>query len=219
MTNNQTRARLRSPGLSSSLSLASVRQPCIGSVLHPCKILLRLTPLSVQGRYPPIHISSYHQSSRSRFLTEDADVWSQNAWDHVPPPADQDATVAASLARQRAAPVSDDDKLMYNMKPAKHWSTLPVPSYPPLTEPVSIGTTSTRQTPQTSSKTASGAFSPFTITLSKMRPLNPRSGYTSSFRSSSQLPIYRCASFSFIIKWNPLLRIGRMSYRCRSWLW
>jgi tRNAThr (cytosine32-N3)-methyltransferase len=56
-----------------------------------------------------------------RFLTESADVWSQNAWDHVPPPVDQDATIAASLARQRAAPVPDDDKDKYNAKPAKHW--------------------------------------------------------------------------------------------------
>ncbi|KAH9967132.1 S-adenosyl-L-methionine-dependent methyltransferase [Russula dissimulans] len=57
----------------------------------------------------------------SRFLTENADVWSQNAWDHVPPPADQDAIIAASLARQRAAPVPEGDKHKYNTKPAKHW--------------------------------------------------------------------------------------------------
>ncbi|KAI0058943.1 methyltransferase [Artomyces pyxidatus] len=57
----------------------------------------------------------------SRFLTEDADVWSQNAWDHVPPPEDQDEIIAASLAKQRLAPVPDDDKHKYNEKPAKHW--------------------------------------------------------------------------------------------------
>ncbi|KAI9458141.1 S-adenosyl-L-methionine-dependent methyltransferase [Lactarius psammicola] len=50
-----------------------------------------------------------------------ADVWSQNAWDHVPSPPDQHATIAASLARQRAAPVPHLDKHKYNAKPAKHW--------------------------------------------------------------------------------------------------
>ncbi|KAH9074750.1 methyltransferase [Lactarius deliciosus] len=50
-----------------------------------------------------------------------ADVWSQNAWDHVPSPPDQHATIAASLARQRAAPVPQPDKQKYNAKPAKHW--------------------------------------------------------------------------------------------------
>ncbi|KAH9000437.1 methyltransferase [Lactarius akahatsu] len=55
------------------------------------------------------------------FLTEDADVWSQNAWDHVPSPPDQHATIATSLARQRAAPVPQPDKQKYNAKPAKHW--------------------------------------------------------------------------------------------------
>lgn len=57
----------------------------------------------------------------SRFLTESADVWSQNAWDHVPCPPDQHATIEASLARQRAAPVPHPDKDKYNAKPAKHW--------------------------------------------------------------------------------------------------
>ena len=57
----------------------------------------------------------------SRFLTDDADVWSQNAWDHVPPPDDQDAKIAASLARQRARPVPEEEKAKYNEKPAKHW--------------------------------------------------------------------------------------------------
>ncbi|KAI0322784.1 S-adenosyl-L-methionine-dependent methyltransferase, partial [Amylostereum chailletii] len=55
------------------------------------------------------------------FLTKDADVWSQNAWDHVPPPDDQADTIAASLARQRAVPVPDTDKPKYNDKPARHW--------------------------------------------------------------------------------------------------
>ncbi|KAF8141437.1 S-adenosyl-L-methionine-dependent methyltransferase [Boletus edulis] len=59
----------------------------------------------------------------SRFLTEDADVWTQNAWDHVPPPDDQAEHIASSLQRQRLAPVPDGDKVKYNSKPAKYWDT------------------------------------------------------------------------------------------------
>ena len=58
---------------------------------------------------------------RHRFLTEDQDVWSQNAWDHVPPPDDQDEIIAAALAKQKAAPVPEEEKTKYNEKPAKHW--------------------------------------------------------------------------------------------------
>ncbi|KAN0088211.1 S-adenosyl-L-methionine-dependent methyltransferase [Tylopilus felleus] len=57
----------------------------------------------------------------SRLLTEDTDVWSQNAWDHVPPPDDQAEYIASSLQRQRLAPVPDKDKDKYNSKPAKYW--------------------------------------------------------------------------------------------------
>lgn len=57
----------------------------------------------------------------SRFLTQDSDVWTQNAWDHVPPPENQTETINASLARQRLVPVPDDDKKNYNAKPAKYW--------------------------------------------------------------------------------------------------
>lgn len=57
----------------------------------------------------------------SRFLTQDSDVWTQNAWDHVPPPEDQTETITASLARQRLVPVPDDEKKNYNAKPAKYW--------------------------------------------------------------------------------------------------
>jgi tRNAThr (cytosine32-N3)-methyltransferase len=46
----------------------------------------------------------------SRFLTDEAEVWSQNAWDHVPPPDDQDEVIAASLEKQRNAPVPDGEK-------------------------------------------------------------------------------------------------------------
>ncbi|KAH9839690.1 methyltransferase [Rhodofomes roseus] len=57
----------------------------------------------------------------SRFLTSEADVWSQNAWDHVPPPDDQDGIINAALARQKLSPVPDNEKQKYNDKPAKHW--------------------------------------------------------------------------------------------------
>ncbi|KAI0343332.1 methyltransferase [Trametopsis cervina] len=57
----------------------------------------------------------------ARFLTDEVDVWSQNAWDHVPPPDDQGEIIAAALAKQRSAPVPSDDKAKYNEKPAKHW--------------------------------------------------------------------------------------------------
>ena len=56
-----------------------------------------------------------------RFLTEQSDVWAQNAWDHVPPPDDQDEIIAHSLERQRVAPVPIEDKEKYNAKPAKYW--------------------------------------------------------------------------------------------------
>ena len=57
----------------------------------------------------------------SRFLTDDADVWSQNAWDHVPPPDDQDEVISAALIKQKSAPVPDSEKPKYNEKPARHW--------------------------------------------------------------------------------------------------
>lgn len=57
----------------------------------------------------------------SRFLTDEEDVWSQNAWDHVPPPDDQVEIIANSLSRQRLTPVPAEEKVRYNEKPAKHW--------------------------------------------------------------------------------------------------
>ncbi|KIK59365.1 hypothetical protein GYMLUDRAFT_262118 [Collybiopsis luxurians FD-317 M1] len=57
----------------------------------------------------------------SRFLLDPTLTFTQNAWDHVPPPADQGSTIAASLARQRAAPVSDEERIKLNSKPAKYW--------------------------------------------------------------------------------------------------
>ncbi|KAK7031607.1 methyltransferase-like protein [Favolaschia claudopus] len=57
----------------------------------------------------------------SRFLTNESAIWSQNAWDHVPPPDDQDEIIAASLLKQRSAPVAEEDKHKYNERPARHW--------------------------------------------------------------------------------------------------
>lgn len=92
-----------------------------------------------------------------RFLTNEADVWTQNAWDHVPPPGDQAESIAISLAKQRSAPVPDEDKQKYNATPARHW-------YGKLNHardgahPVS-GTISTRQMPVISSRTENGICS------------------------------------------------------------
>lgn len=61
--------------------------------------------------------------AQCRFLTEDVDVWSQNAWDHVTPPDDQDEIIAKALAKQKSAPVPEEEKPKYNEKPAKHWYT------------------------------------------------------------------------------------------------
>ncbi|KAI0741875.1 methyltransferase [Daedaleopsis nitida] len=75
----------------------------------------------------PKTVSSVHDVSAekppfgSRFLTEDTDVWSQNAWDHVPPPDDQDQLIAAALTKQKNAPVPETEKAKYNDKPARHW--------------------------------------------------------------------------------------------------
>ncbi|KAF8166615.1 S-adenosyl-L-methionine-dependent methyltransferase [Mycena galopus ATCC 62051] len=66
-------------------------------------------------------IASEKPSFGSRFLTDEAAVWTQNAWDHVPPPDDQDDIIAASLLKQRSAPVPEDDKQKYNERPARHW--------------------------------------------------------------------------------------------------
>lgn len=106
MTSQQLHRSLMSPKRTSSVLPIHTRKPPFGSRKVP--------PPSVQ--FCPLISHLY-----LRFLTENTDVWSQNAWDHVPPPADQHATIAASLARQHAAPVPDADKHKYNSKPAKHW--------------------------------------------------------------------------------------------------
>lgn len=68
-------------------------------------------------------IASEEPPFGSRFLTDETQVWSQNAWDHVPPPDDQEETIAASLQRQRLAPVPETEKQKYNDKPSRHWDS------------------------------------------------------------------------------------------------
>lgn len=60
-------------------------------------------------------------SFKDRFLTDDQDVWSHNAWDRVPPPDDQDEIVAAAMAKQRSLPVPEGEKVKINAKPSRNW--------------------------------------------------------------------------------------------------
>lgn len=76
------------------------------------------------SRFAPRSTGSVPYSDRAfpqRFLTDEAEVWTQNAWDHVPPPDDQVEVIAASLSKQRLAPVPYGDKPKYNDKPSRHW--------------------------------------------------------------------------------------------------
>ncbi|KAJ3510705.1 hypothetical protein NLJ89_g4519 [Agrocybe chaxingu] len=83
-------------------------------------MLGRRSPHLDRGQPTAVSIKSSVEKHR-RFLTEDADVWSQNAWDHVAPPEDQGETIARSLSKQRQNPVPLEEKQKYNEKPAKHW--------------------------------------------------------------------------------------------------
>lgn len=76
---------------------------------------------SRSGFYYCASVRELNGITMNRFLTNDADVWSQNAWDHVPPPDDQDEIIEAALAKQRSAPVPENERVKYNEKPAKHW--------------------------------------------------------------------------------------------------
>jgi hypothetical protein len=64
---------------------------------------------------------SLELKTKDRFLTDESEVWSQNAWDHVLPPDNHLETFMASLEKQRSAPVPEDDKHKYNEKPSRHW--------------------------------------------------------------------------------------------------
>jgi tRNAThr (cytosine32-N3)-methyltransferase len=58
---------------------------------------------------------------KGRLLKNEADVWSYNSWDHVPPPNDQNDIVAAALAKQHSSPVLSEDKVKYNTRPSRNW--------------------------------------------------------------------------------------------------
>ncbi|KAJ9121088.1 hypothetical protein QFC24_005069 [Naganishia onofrii] len=57
----------------------------------------------------------------SRFLTDEADVFSHNAWDHVTPPPEWEDDAKRVLDMQRQAQVSKEMKWAYNNNPAMYW--------------------------------------------------------------------------------------------------
>ncbi|KAF5318377.1 hypothetical protein D9611_013900 [Ephemerocybe angulata] len=57
----------------------------------------------------------------SRYLTDEDQVWSHNAWDHVPPPDDQGEIIAKALEKQKTNPVPSEEKAKYNDRPSRHW--------------------------------------------------------------------------------------------------
>ena len=83
-----------------------------------------------------IHILPQSKSGL-RYLTDEAQVFEKNAWDHVPPPEDQDEKISAAIARQKKVPVPDDKKsesyvisvsrqlisaiVKYNTRPSLYW--------------------------------------------------------------------------------------------------
>ncbi|KAH7105902.1 methyltransferase [Auriculariales sp. MPI-PUGE-AT-0066] len=50
----------------------------------------------------------------ARFLTSEEDVWSKNAWDHVPAPEGYEGFISDALNRQREKPVNDFEKAKCN---------------------------------------------------------------------------------------------------------
>jgi tRNAThr (cytosine32-N3)-methyltransferase len=56
-----------------------------------------------------------------RYLTEDDDVFTYNAWDHVEPDDAHYEYCEAQYAAQRASPVSEYDQARFNNNPEKWW--------------------------------------------------------------------------------------------------
>ena len=56
-----------------------------------------------------------------RYLSEEDDVFSYNAWDHVTPDTEHYEHCEAQYAAQRACPVSDFDRARFNDNPEKWW--------------------------------------------------------------------------------------------------
>lgn len=57
-----------------------------------------------------------------RHLTETADTFDHNAWDHVTPPASHLLWAESQYALQRSAPVSSFDAVLFNTEPARWWN-------------------------------------------------------------------------------------------------
>ncbi|KIW42112.1 uncharacterized protein PV06_05697 [Exophiala oligosperma] len=57
-----------------------------------------------------------------RYLSESADVFEYNAWDHVVPDEEYYEYCESQYAAQRAAPVSDFDRARLNENPEKWWN-------------------------------------------------------------------------------------------------
>lgn len=99
----------------------TITKPTLSSK-ERCHVIDLTEQTSLTKRASSVHdVNSVDPPFGSRFLVDPSLTFTQNAWDHVPPPTDQASTISASLARQRAAPVSEEEKLKLNSKPAKYW--------------------------------------------------------------------------------------------------
>ncbi|KAG8896510.1 hypothetical protein FRB99_008856, partial [Tulasnella sp. 403] len=56
-----------------------------------------------------------------RYLLDESLVFEENAWDHVPPPDDQEERIQTAILRQKKSPVPPDKKAKYNSKPSLYW--------------------------------------------------------------------------------------------------
>lgn len=102
------------------------------SPILPTDILTQNTPpSSPPPPSTPPHLS--HSPSKngkksapfqfgSRHLSDSADPFAFNAWDHVPPPSAHLTHAETQYALQRASPVSDFDRQRFNADPAKWWN-------------------------------------------------------------------------------------------------
>lgn len=59
----------------------------------------------------------------ARLLTDESDIWSHNAWDHVTPPASYYDQVASTLARQAETKLTLEEATPYHQAPASYWDT------------------------------------------------------------------------------------------------
>lgn len=84
--------------------------------------------MTVDSTKPPLDIRADTRIGKDdpfdfgkRFLTEDTDVFSHNAWDHVEFGEEQVQEAQQLIAKQHENPVPDFDKTLYNTNPAKYW--------------------------------------------------------------------------------------------------